>query len=124
MTIDERTRHQLHGRLEEILGPEEAATLMSYLPPVGWADVATKHDLDVIRRDLDELRGDVQDLRREMRRDISGLRNDMGGEIGSLRAELIQLRSDSAAQVRTFMLATSASLLTAVSLAFAAARFA
>jgi hypothetical protein len=113
MTIDERTRHQLHGRLEEILGPEEAATLMSYLPPVGWADVATKHDLDVIRRDLDELRGDVQDLRREVRTDIDGL-----------RSELIQLRSDSAAQVRTFMLVTSASLLTAVSLAFAAARFA
>jgi hypothetical protein len=102
MTIDERTRHQLHGKLEEVLGPDEAATLMSYLPPVGWADVATKHDLDVIRHDLGELRQDMKDLR---------------GELNGLRAE-------SAAQVRTFMLATSASLLTAVSLAFAAARFA
>jgi hypothetical protein len=109
MTIDERTRHQLHGRLEEILGPDEAATLMSYLPPVGWADVATKHDLDVVRRDLEVVRRDIGDLRQ----DLSALRQDMQG-----------LRAESAAQVRTFMLTTSASVLTTASLAFAAARFA
>jgi hypothetical protein len=45
MAIDERARHELHQKLEEILGADEAATLMSHLPPVGWADVATKHDL-------------------------------------------------------------------------------
>ena len=28
---------------------------MSLLPPVGWADVATKHDIDVVRRDIDRL---------------------------------------------------------------------
>lgn len=47
MAIDERTRHQLFLRLEEVLGDEEANTLMEHLPPVGWADVATKHDLDL-----------------------------------------------------------------------------
>ncbi len=46
MSIDERSRHQLHVKLEEILGAEEASTLMAHLPPVGWADVATKRDLD------------------------------------------------------------------------------
>lgn len=46
MVIDEKARHALHKRLEEILGPAEAATLMEHLPPVGWADVATKRDLD------------------------------------------------------------------------------
>src|SRR5438874_9281810 len=59
MTIDEESRHQLYIRLEELLGREEATTLMEYLPPVGWADVATKHDLDhlaaVTKRDLDVL---------------------------------------------------------------------
>jgi hypothetical protein len=45
MAIDERARHELHRKLEEVLGAEEAATLMAHLPPVGWADVATKHDL-------------------------------------------------------------------------------
>jgi hypothetical protein len=47
MGIDERTRHQLFLRLENVLGPEEATTLMEHLPPVGWADVVTKHDLDI-----------------------------------------------------------------------------
>lgn len=46
MAVSEESRHRLHGRLEEILGREEAAALMEYLPPVGWADVATKRDLD------------------------------------------------------------------------------
>jgi hypothetical protein len=46
MAIDERARHQLYLRLEEQLGPEAATTLMEHLPPVGWADVATKRDLD------------------------------------------------------------------------------
>jgi hypothetical protein len=46
MTIDERARHRLHERLDQVLGPDEAAILMEHLPPVGWADVATKRDLD------------------------------------------------------------------------------
>jgi len=52
MATDERTRHLLHQRLEEVLGPEEAATLMEQLPPVGWADVATKRDLENLRLDI------------------------------------------------------------------------
>jgi hypothetical protein len=59
MAIDERSRHILFLKLEEVLGSEEAATLMEHLPPVGWADVATKRDLDqfaaVTKRDLDQL---------------------------------------------------------------------
>ena len=46
MAITEDARHRLYQRLEEVLGPEEAATLMEHLPPVGWADVATTRDLD------------------------------------------------------------------------------
>ena len=46
MAIDERSRHELHLKLERALDPDEAATLMSYLPPAGWADVVTKRDLD------------------------------------------------------------------------------
>jgi hypothetical protein len=52
MSVDERARHELHARLDELLGPEPAGTLMSYLPPVGWADVATKRDLDALADSL------------------------------------------------------------------------
>ncbi|MGH9037502.1 MAG: hypothetical protein ACRD0O_17230 [Acidimicrobiia bacterium] len=46
MALDERSRHELYLKLEELLGPESATALMEMLPPVGWADVATKRDLD------------------------------------------------------------------------------
>ncbi|HEY3239589.1 MAG TPA: hypothetical protein VGL92_08500 [Acidimicrobiia bacterium] len=46
MALDERARHELFLRLEEMLGPESAETLMEMMPAVGWADVATKRDLD------------------------------------------------------------------------------
>jgi hypothetical protein len=38
----------MYQRLEEVLGREQAATLMEHLPPVGWADIATKRDLDAL----------------------------------------------------------------------------
>jgi len=47
MIISEHSRHELYTRLQEALGDEAATTLMEHLPPVGWADVATKRDLDV-----------------------------------------------------------------------------
>jgi hypothetical protein len=58
MAIDEQSRHQMYARLEEVLGPEEARTLMQHLPPVGWADVATKRDLEMLRL---EFRADLKD---------------------------------------------------------------
>ena len=45
MTVSESDRHELYARLEEVIGKEHTETIMSLLPPVGWADVATKHDL-------------------------------------------------------------------------------
>ena len=61
MAITEEARHRLYRRLEETLGSAEAATLMDYLPPVGWADVATKRDLDHL---ADRMRAELQtDLR-------------------------------------------------------------
>jgi hypothetical protein len=59
MTIAEQSRHELHQRLERVLGPEEATTLMEHLPPTGWRDVATKQDLDHVAERL-ELRFDTK----------------------------------------------------------------
>jgi hypothetical protein len=46
--ISEDDRYELRQRLDEVLGPKGASTLMSHLPPVGWADVATKQDLRIL----------------------------------------------------------------------------
>jgi hypothetical protein len=53
MTIDERARHELFLAVEHHLGPSQAETLMAMLPPVGWADVATKHDLVALEERMD-----------------------------------------------------------------------
>lgn len=67
MGIDERSRHQLFVRLEQVLGPQEAAVLMEHLPPVGWADVATKRDLEALRHELiADFRGELMNLQRHM----------------------------------------------------------
>ena len=69
MAIDERSRHELFVRLEEVLVEEHASVLMEHLPPVGWADVATKRDLDALalatKRDLGQL-----EERLEMKLDV------------------------------------------------------
>ncbi len=53
MAIDERTRHEMYLGLEQLLGPQVADALMEHLPPVGWADVATKRDLDSLEQRLE-----------------------------------------------------------------------
>ena len=52
MALAGQARHQLFLRLEQALGPEWAEILMELLPPVGWADVATKRDLDALENKL------------------------------------------------------------------------
>ncbi len=78
MAIDERTRHQLFLRLEEVLGDEDANTLMEHLPPVGWADVATKTDLTDLERRVD-LRFELSEERtmRAIHEMASTLRSEM-----------------------------------------------
>ena len=67
MAISETQRHQLHTRLDNVLGEEDAAVLMSHLPPSGWSDVVRTNDLDLKLEAL-EARLDVK---------LAGLRSEM-----------------------------------------------
>lgn len=77
MVITESNRHRLHQALIDALGEQEAATLMEHLPPIGWADVATKGDLDHLRTVIDA-RSDTTEARFDMK--IAGLRTEMLGQ--------------------------------------------
>lgn len=71
--IDEAARNELYNRLEAAIGAGSTSTLMSLLPPVGWADVATKDDLrhleHAFRSEMKVLeqtiRGDFHDAMRQ-----------------------------------------------------------
>ena len=64
MTAEERERRLMQEALVNTIGPEPADTLMHYLPPVGWADVATKADLNametVLRAEIASLGSSVR----------------------------------------------------------------
>lgn len=74
MAITEGNRHQLFRRLEEVLGTEEATTLMEHLPPVGWADVTTKTDLEgtraLLHADITLVRSEMDQLASRMEANI------------------------------------------------------
>jgi hypothetical protein len=104
MALDERARHELFLRLEAILGPAEAETMMEMLPPVGWADVVTKRDLDALE--------DRMDLRFESTEQRL---------LAAFRGELLTAVT---AQTRTMVVANLGAVLTTAALAFGAARLA
>jgi hypothetical protein len=69
MAIDEGSRHRLYQRLDQVLGTEEAGTLMSLLPPAGfdWSQLVTKDDLAAFGRELRlEMRADMERLARRL----------------------------------------------------------
>jgi len=105
MTITDADRHRLYDALVATLGEQEAAILMEHLPPVGWADVATKTDLEHLRAatkaDIEHLRistkAEFDGLRAATKADINELKadfNELRGEFNGLRAEFEHLRTE------------------------------
>jgi hypothetical protein len=94
LALDERARHELFLRLEQALGPESAGTLMELLPPVGWADVATKRDLDALRHQL----------------------------LADFRGELLAQSNAINAQMKTLILANMGTVVSMAALAFGVAK--
>lgn len=120
MVIDERSRHQLFLRLEEVLGADQAQTLMEHLPPVGWAEVATKRDLDQLAERV-HLRFEALEERMDHRFEALEERID-------LRCEALEhkftaaLKSEITAQTRTVIFAVLGSVLGSTSLSLLATR--
>jgi hypothetical protein len=57
----------LYQRLQEVLGQDEATTLMEHLPAGGVGQLATKDDLRAVR---DELRHEIHAVRHELLTEI------------------------------------------------------
>jgi hypothetical protein len=59
MALDERRRYALHSAARRELGEDEGDALMELLPPVGWADVATKQDIAATKQDIAAIKADL-----------------------------------------------------------------
>lgn len=115
MAIDERSRHALYLGLVRLLGEEDATTLMEHLPPVGWADVATRHDLAALEQRLD-LRFEAMDVR------LESLEARM---LGTFRGELVTaITTQTRSILFTLVFTLIGTMLTLTALVFAAARLA
>ena len=88
MAIDERRRLELAEAVKRTLGEDVGVTLMEMLPPTGWADVATKRDLDalaaVTKRDLDAFAAVTK-------RDLDALKQDLAAHAEATKQDLAVL---------------------------------
>ena len=94
MPTAEKERLALYQQLNSTIGPDHAETLMEYLPPQKWADLATKEDLRVTAK---ELRTEMAGLRTEM----SALKTEMRAE---MQTGFAMMESKFAQQTRTTVL--------------------
>jgi len=74
VTVSESQRRALHDGLVKKLGADVADTLMDYLPPAGWSELARSSDVDNLG----------QTLRLEMRAMESRLEAKIDAKINSL----------------------------------------
>jgi hypothetical protein len=76
VTVSEAQRRALHEGLTKKLGVDVADTLMDYLPPAGWSDLARRSDLDVLESRMDakfaDLRTEIAELRADMNDKFAG----------------------------------------------------
>ena len=125
--VTERERHTMLTLLDELMGPDVASTLVRHLPPGGWADVATRHDLTQLEDRLTHrvetmVLREVGSLRTEVHREIGNLHSEIGNLRSELHAEIGSVRSDMQAMTRTYILGNVGLVFTVAAIAFGAAR--
>jgi hypothetical protein len=86
MSIDEARRLLLHDAARTAWGAEAALVLMEMLPPTGWADVATRQELDHLESHIGQ-RIDQLEARTDHRFDQLEARLDH--RIDTVRLELL-----------------------------------
>ena len=117
--LDERTRHEMYLGLEEKLGTAVADAVMQHLPPVGWADVATKHDLAALEERLG-LRFAVVDVRLDaFERRVDSFEQRVDGRFDGLETHL-DLRIQ--AEINRLLYFLIPTIFTAIGLAFAVSK--
>ena len=110
MQVNERDRHDLYEWARGTMGERRADTLMSYLPPVGWGDVATRRDLELLEA---RFRAELAEFRTELRTDLAEFRAEMAdrfrhqtnmlvGAIAGLGGLLLAVGSVAVAAARYF----------------------
>ena len=85
MVVDDRARHVLFESLERALGPAPADTLMSYLPPAGWANVATVTALAGVEQRLE---AKIDGLGQRLDQKIDGLAERLDEKIKGVHTEV------------------------------------
>jgi hypothetical protein len=109
MAVDERGRLQLADAAKRAFGDDAGITLMELLPPVGWADVATKQDILHLERRFDALIGrmDSNDSRMgrlDARIDrLEGRMDRLEGRMDRLDARMDELTREIRAQTWKLM---------------------
>ena len=107
MIITEASRFQLRTAIGQILDEEAADTLMELLPPVGWADVATKTDLQHLRN---EMQADIKNLRDELKGDMHALQLTIEATLEKRLHEQTRWLITTMIAMNTVMLAASVAL--------------
>ena len=107
MSITEASRFQLRTAIGLILSEEAADTLMELLPPVGWADVATKTDLQHLRN---EMQADIKNLRDELKGDMRALQLTIEATLEKRLHEQTKWLITTMIAMNTVMLAASVAL--------------
>ena len=83
MAITEQSRLHMLDALRASIGEDAAVTLAEHLPPVGWADVATKTDLTNLRDHMDLRFVSVDRRFEEVDRRFVTLRSEIAGDMAS-----------------------------------------
>lgn len=109
MPVTEFERHQLFTWFEEHMGEERAATMMNLVPPAGWAEVASRHDLDELENRLTTR---IEALESKIDTRFEALESRFDSKLNVLRSELLRTFG-------TWLFASQAAVIAAISVVIA-----